>query len=1688
MRHRGFHIDWSSLRRAGYRAAQLLVLGTALTCAGWLLDIDALTHLWPNSPAMHPLAAICYLLLGLGLVLRLRSRNPAPGSRSSDLPGVLANGVAILVGLTASTQLVFKLMDPSSAPDLWLFPEQTSEVDGELSRMSIPTALVLTLTSFGLLFSRTRVSLLSIFGQATTLLAAYIIGLSLVGTLLDVSYFDNHFTSINTSIFTLLTIFAIAASAFEHGWIDTVRHAGVTRTVLVWSVPVGILLPLASGFLEFVLHHQLELAHEDVQYIQLWFLTLAILLGMLFAANYSHRAERHIIKTAKTLEKNRKDLDITLHSIGEAVVTVDPEWRVKTMNRIAEQLTGLTEEGAVGRPLPEVLKITHGSTGDPVDYATDGDTVSADGDDIEYRVLHNTDGQEIVIEDTVSSICDDDGATIGNIIVIRDISVRHAAQLALQRERWRLHSVIQGTNAGTWSWNVQTGEVSLDERWAEIAGYSLDELQPIDIRTWIHMIHPDDRSVNNELLRSHIQGDDAYFEAESRIRHKDGHWVWVRDAGKVFSWSDDGKPLWMFGTHHDISKRKSTEAELRLLNEELESQVEARTLELRESEARFRLALNSSAIGIALVSLEGQWLEVNASLCGILGYDAEELVQLTFQDITYPEDLGADLLNVNRLVAGEIENYQIEKRYLHKNGHLVWALLTVSLARSDEGTPLLFISHIQDITSRKWLERSREIVTTRLPAFEGESYIQEALLALAEILEVDTLLIGQPGSTDPTMIATRAVVADGKLTDNFSYPIAGTPCQQVYGDGVCLASSDAQSLYPSATRLLGRDMVAYVGIALRNVNGEQLGHIAVMKREPIADPGAVSECLRPVALAIASQITRERDRERYRNLFELAPDAFLMVDCHGTIVKANRQAERQFGWSQKEMVGNKIEMLVPAEFAHNHVGVRDDYVKTSVARSMGRKNNNVFAVRKDGTNFPIDVSLSPMETEEGIMVAAAVRDITQRVAAEDEIRTLNASLEARVEQRTEDLNVANIELERARHEAEAANRAKSGFLAAMSHEIRTPMNGVIGMIEILSHSKLDEEQRDAVRTIRESGLTLLHLIDDILDFSKIEAGRLDLEQVPINLTDKVEAICISLASVARKKNVDLTLFIDPKIPSYLISDPMRLRQILYNLIGNAIKFSGDLPDRRGRVSVRVTRLSKDRFEFMIADNGIGMSAETRDRIFDAFSQAESSTTRRFGGTGLGLPITQHLVEMMQGKISVHSRVNEGAVFKVELPLKADDTVSDEPSWDLNGIHCVVVESQNTTTSDLSAYLDYAGAQVTEVHDEVEAAARVSTLPEPVVVIHDIDHTTTNTEQLLAVFEHVGDVRHLILARGRRRRLRNAADNAVTLDGEVVRQKVFLRAVAVTAGRASPEIAPLPGEENELVIADIAPTISEARRQNRLILVAEDDSINQKVILKQLTLLGLAGEVASNGEEALKLWRKGGYALVLTDLHMPKMDGYELSETIRREESGDRHVPILALTANALRGEATRATAAGMDGYLTKPVELHVLDEALSEWLPADDDSIDSGEPEPSRESTSGPVGEEVKKVLDLDVLKSIVGDDPGYRIEFLNEYLISASCYADELEVALTELDTQRMAGIAHKLKSSSRAVGALMLGDVCADLESACKAGENVAINNAITAFKSNYGNTENEIMLLLQQERNQEPLESYDVNITSR
>jgi len=633
-------------------------------------------------------------------------------------------------------------------------------------------------------------------------------------------------------------------------------------------------------------------------------------------------------------------------------------------------------------------------------------------------------------------------------------------------------------------------------------------------------------------------------------------------------------------------------------------------------------------------------------------------------------------------------------------------------------------------------------------------------------------------------------------------------------------------------------------------------------------------------------------------------------------------------------------------------------------------------------------------------------------------------------------------------ETQLANRAKDLFLASMSHEIRTPMNGIIGTLDVLNQSSLAGPQMELVNLIRESADSLLTIIDDILDFSKIEAGRLDIERLPMSVTQVVEKSCNLVNRLAERQGGTLTVFADPTIPTNLLGDASRLRQILINLINNAIKFSSGRA-HPGRVSVRAVLVGRQPgsavVEFRVADNGIGMDKATLARVFTSFTQADTSTTRKFGGTGLGLAICKQLASLMGGEITVETNLSTGSTFTVRVPFDLAPAADNaERASEIKGLTCLVIGGHAGLADDLATYLEADAALVSRVPDLAAARKWNREYPHGLVVwVVDAGEDLPPLSELQTALRARADldlrVVLVVIGRGERRNPRAEADGVIMIDGNALNRHALAKAVAIVTGRASAE--PEAPSGHHTITKAPTPSRDEALRQHRLILVAEDNYINQKVIRQQLDMLGYAADVATTGREAFKRFKSGNYALLLTDLHMPEMDGYDLTLQIRVAEGGRARMPIIALTANALRGESERCLAVGMDDYLSKPAPLAALAAVLEKWLPA------ANAAEISRNLSSMPV--------QVSVLEALVGTDPQLIHEFLQEFAVSAARSAAGLAEACGKQRSKDAAEIAHKLKSSARSVGALRLGELCAAIEVAGTAGDLTVLTELLPSFE---------------------------------
>jgi two-component system sensor histidine kinase/response regulator len=524
---------------------------------------------------------------------------------------------------------------------------------------------------------------------------------------------------------------------------------------------------------------------------------------------------------------------------------------------------------------------------------------------------------------------------------------------------------------------------------------------------------------------------------------------------------------------------------------------------------------------------------------------------------------------------------------------------------------------------------------------------------------------------------------------------------------------------------------------------------------------------------------------------------------------------------------------------------------------------------------------------------------------------------------------ARAQLAAARDAALEGSRAKSAFLATMSHEIRTPMNGVIGLTGLLLTSDLDQRQRQYAEGVRSAGNALLAIINDILDFSKVEAGRLELEAIDFDLVRVVEEVAELVAESAQEKDLELLAFCSPELPAALRGDPARLRQLLLNLTANAVKFTavGEVVVR-AHLEARAPSGVVVRFE--VEDTGIGIAREDRARMFEPFSQADSSTTRRYGGTGLGLAICQQLVTAMGGTIGVESSLGEGSTFWVTVPLGlAEDTATAPPrrTDELTGLRVLVVDDNQTNRMILHDQLEAWGMAV-EVTDSGATALTML-----------VQEGRAGRAFDLAVIDLcMPEMDGLDLARHITADAELAATGLVLLTSGPDPSELEARAAGISASLTKPVQlsrlqATLQGVVGNTREGARPPVAASPSRRGR-VLVVEDGEINQLVATGILEHLGYSVDVADGGAEALAAMRDATFDAVLMDVQMPGMDGYQATAEIRRIEADERHTPIIAMTAGAVAGDAERCLAAGMDDYLSKPIDVATVDAALGRWVPA----------------------------------------------------------------------------------------------------------------------------------------------------------
>ncbi len=1183
---------------------------------------------------------------------------------------------------------------------------------------------------------------------------------------------------------------------------------------------------------------------------------------------------------------------------------------------------------------------------------------------------------------------------------------------------------------------------------------------------------------------------------------------------------------------------------------------------LEKSETQYRRLVEASNDLIWSVDSEGRWTFVNRDAAlRIYGYERHEMEGRPFREFTDPSRIDSDLQTFSRRVLAGEPLTQYETIHLRKDGGKVHLAFNVIPVRDAQGRVVGATGTASDMTRRRADEFAlRKSEEQYRGIFHASSDGLILLTAQGRIVDVNPACCRMHGYQRGEMLKLepKSIIHpdDHALFDQFvtalrnGHPFA-CEARDIRRDGSLF---DVQVhgipfVHQGVPHLLGivRDVTEQHRAArqLQEWNEELEERVEERSSE-----------LTVLARELQTQA------ERTRRIIDRANDAFVSINEAGDITDWNPEAERLFGWSRSEAIGRPVaDTLIPLSARPSHLAGLQRFLETGEARILDR-HLELMALRRDGTEFPVELTVSAIQQEDEYSFAAFLHDISERKRSEMALkgsRALYSSLvenlpvfvvrkdrEGRVEYankalcdflgidetniigmtdfdlfphelaqkyRDDDLRVmetgetfedieenrhgnesryfevrkvpvrdavgqtvgsqaifwdvterklAQEALVRAKVDAEAANRAKSDFLANMSHEIRTPLNAVIGMTELLLDTPLERSQSDYLRMVHDSGETLLILINDILDFSKIEAGKLELDSAPFDLRERIGDSMKTLSLRAHRKGLELACHFDPDVPRSLIGDISRLRQVIVNLIGNALKFT-----ERGEVilDIRLRERTADSvtLEFTVKDTGIGIAPDKLIRIFGAFEQADTSTTRRYGGTGLGLAISSRLAELMGGSMWVDSEPGRGSTFGFSAtfePGKAADLSSYDDSDDLlQGMRILIVDDNATNRLILEEILRIKRAEPISASSAAEgfaAARRARDANAPfTLVITDINMPDEDGFALAERIRGEKGLDHIpiiALTSGMRTDDQEAC-RRIGIQQHLlkpVKQSELLDAILISLG---------PGGHLRRQLAD-APALRELPHLR--ILLAEDSIPNQTLAVGVLNRWKQQVTVVENGLQAVQAVQDRPFDLVLMDVQMPELDGLAATTMIRELEregklprSQKSRLPIIALTAHALKGDRERCLEAGMDGYVSKPVRQHELHREIIRLLEPEqpsghrderkftvDDLVDSVSKAQARRA-SGDVNHISYPGINWKTARDVVAGDEHLLKDVARAAIEEHERMSQTMRQALAEGNAQQLRLCAHTFKGMLRTFDVPALRNLAFQLEQRSESGQ---------------------------------------------
>ncbi len=1447
-------------------------------------------------------------------------------------------------------------------------------------------------------------------------------------------------------------------------------------------------------------------------------------------------------RTEDALRESEERFRGTFENAGSGIADCDVQGRYLRVNQKLCEIVGYTRE--------ELLQKTWQDITHPDDLAASleqflpflrGEKPSYSR---EKRYVRK-DGSPVWVDVAVSLGRDAAGTPTYIIAILHDISERKRLEEELSQANARLGLAVRGSNINIYELNMPDGVLE-NGRWEAVSvgnhnsGIDRSEL-PTEFAGSMAHVHPDDLERVVRAMRAHLSGETRQYEAEFRVRHRDGSYSWrltrgvaVRDA--------EGRAIRFMFSSIDITELKRAEEAL------------------RASEQRFRGTFENAAVGIAHTHPEGWFLRVNEKFCAIVGYPRKELLEKTWRDITHPDDLAASIDVSAAALRGESPGLPLEKRYLRKDGSLVWVELFVSPQRDAAGAPGYLIAIIQDISQRKRLEEAlREsekrfrtfvdhatdafflqddqlvVVDVNRQACQSLGYTRDELVGmtpldfdpdvtpamLAEIgrtLDVGEVLVFESrhrrkdGSVFPVEVRGRLFWEGGRrLTVAMARDITEHKrAEEALSESERRFRTLAEALPlmvwtagpDGATDYYNPHTIEYTGLTLEQLRGWEWG--ATIHPEEL--PRCLELWTRSIATGepyeIEFQVRRADGAFRWHLARALAhrDDSGRITKWFGSCMDIDDQKRAQEVLRESERRFRTLAEALPLHVWTTESDGANDYVNartteyTGLTQEQFREWNWQSAFHPEDLPRVLELWTRSIATGEPYEIEYRLRradgafrwHLARALALRDDSGRITKWFGSNID--IEDQKRAQEALREAKEAAEAANRAKDEFLANVSHEIRTPMNAILGMTELVLDTSLTGDQRQCLRTVQSAADNLLGLMNDLLDFSKIEAGKLELDPADFLLRAAVGDTLHALAMRAHRKGLELVCHVQPDVPDALVGDAGRLRQVLLNLVGNAIKFTD-----QGEVVVRVEAAGDPAAEdeaglrFVVSDTGIGISPDQQERIFRAFEQEDTSTTRRYGGTGLGLTIAARLVALMGGTIIVESAPGRGSTFAFTARFgrqpPGSEPVATRPPAQLRDLRVLIVDDNATNRRILEEWLRSWRMEPAAVGDgltALNALWRAVSAGRPyALVLLDARMPDTDGLALAAKLREQAELaatRIILLTSGdrpgdlvRSREVRVEAHLLKPLQQEELLEAIY-RVMSRTNGEAN-TARPAPAEESTPAPVPAAAPLR--------ILVAEDNEFNKQHLEGLLARRGHKVRLADNGREALALLgmrgqesgatpsptsgplplttatdpslRTPAFDLLVLDLQMPELDGLQVVRAIREWERGaGGHLPVIALTARSRKEDRERCLAAGMDDYLAKPVRSAELFAAI--------ERVVSSQKVPQ---IIQPAASAIERVVSSQKVPQIIRPDAGDGTRLLDPVVVLAACGEEaeglrricqglrsylpdrlaEVGEALRKRDAARLRVAAHMLCGLLSAFSTVA-GGVASDLEDQAAGG----------------------------------------------